>query len=91
MSTSGSSPIDALGVRSGRTLRCDERVEPAGEPSAGTVDSVEAAGSSITGSDDRERDDPPTAAPAAGWVTIALEPAPEPQLVQGAAAACGMV
>ncbi len=91
MSISGSSPITALGACSGSTFRCEDRAEPAGEPSDGTVDSVEPAGSSIAGSDDNARGAAPVPTPAAGSVTIALEPEPEPQLVHGAAAAAGML
>ena len=52
MVLSGSSPGTAWGARSGRLLRCEDRAEPAGEPSDGTVDSVEGANWSIAGSDD---------------------------------------
>ena len=83
MSRLGSSPIEALGASSGRLLRGDDRAEPAGAPSEGTVDSVEPDGASMTGSDERTRGDEP--APAAGEVTTA----PEPQLVQGAATVAG--
>ena len=95
MSISGSSPITALGARSGSTFRCEDRAEPAGEPAGepgdGTVESVEPACSSIAGSDDNARGAAPVPAPAAGSVTIALEPEPEPQLVHGADAAAGML
>ena len=91
MSLSGSSPIPAVGARSGSAFRCEDRAEPAGEPSDGTVESVEPAGSSIAGSDDNARGAAPVPAPAAGSVTIALEPEPEPQFVHGAAAAAGML
>jgi hypothetical protein len=91
MSISGSSPITALGARSGRTLRCEDRDEPAGAPSDGTVDSVAAAGWSIAGSDDNARGATAEPALAAGSVTTALGPEPEPQFVQGAGAAAGML
>jgi len=91
MSISGSSPITALGARSGSTFRCEDRAEPAGEPSDGTVDSVAAAGTSIAGSDDNARGAVAGPAPAAGSVTTALEPEPEPQLVHGADVAAGML
>jgi hypothetical protein len=87
MSSSGSLPITALGACSGSAYRCEDRAEPAGEPSEGTVDSFAAAGSSIAGSVDSARGAAPVAEPAAGSVTIALEPGAEPQLVHGAAAA----
>jgi hypothetical protein len=90
-SISGSSPIIALGARSGRTLRWDDRLEPAGDPSDGTVDSVEPAGSSMAGSDDKARGAATVPALEPGSVTMALEPEPEPQLVQGADAALGML
>ena len=83
MSRSGSLPIEAFGAGSGRAFRCDERAEPPGEPSEGTVDSLAPAGSSMAGSDDKVRDEP---APAGtdGPVMIGTEPEPEPQLVHGA-------
>ena len=87
MSRSGSEPIVALGAGSARPSRCDDRVDPVGEPRLGTVDSVEpeVAGSSMVGSDESGRDDEPTGA----GLTTALEA--EPQLVQGAETALGEV
>ena len=65
-SSSGSPPIEAFGAGSGRAFRCDDRLDPDGEPSDGTVDSLAPAGSSIAGSDDKVRDDAPAPAGSAG-------------------------
>jgi hypothetical protein len=82
MSRSGSSPIVALGAGSATPLRWEERAEPAAGPSEGTLDSVAPAGSSMTGSEEREPL-PLLMAEPAGSVMTAREP--DPQLVQGAA------
>jgi hypothetical protein len=75
--------MTAFGARSGSAYRCEDRADPVGELSEGTVDSEAGADSSITGSDDNDLG----AALAAGSVTIEPEREAEPQLVQGAAAA----